>query len=85
MPEVQISDAKSEDWMELAACQDVSPNVFFPDDGAGVRLAQIVCRHCVVREACLEYALENKIDHGVYGGRSERERRRILRQRGRSS
>jgi WhiB family redox-sensing transcriptional regulator len=47
----------------------------------GVEAAKRVCKTCEVRSLCLEYALHNRIDHGVWGGTSERERRRILRRR----
>jgi WhiB family redox-sensing transcriptional regulator len=47
----------------------------------GVLVAQKICADCPVSAACLEYALGNHIDHGVWGGCSERERRRILRRR----
>ena len=69
------------EWMTNAKCREVAPTVFFPSDGLGVQEAQRVCAECVVSEACLEYALANRIDHGVWGGKSERERRRILRRR----
>ena len=69
------------EWMADGRCREVSPTVFFPNDGIGVQVAQRVCAECSVREACLEYALDNRIDHGVWGGTSERERRRILRRR----
>lgn len=69
------------DWMERGKCRDMDPAVFFPNDGMGVQVAQRICAECPVREECLEYALENRVDHGVWGGASERERRRILRQR----
>ena len=52
-----------------------------PNDGMGVLVAQRICAECPVSEACLEYVLEHHIDHGVWGGASERERRRILRRR----
>jgi WhiB family redox-sensing transcriptional regulator len=68
-------------WMLRARCRGASPADFFPSDGLGVESAQLICRHCPVRAECLEYALVNHIEHGVWGGASERERRRILRRR----
>jgi len=69
------------EWMARGLCTNVPPSRFFPSDGAGVELARKVCADCPVREACLEHALEQRIDHGVWGGCSERERRRILKHR----
>jgi WhiB family redox-sensing transcriptional regulator len=69
------------DWMARGDCRRVSPTVFFPSDGAGVDLARQICMGCTVRIDCLEYALAHHIDHGVWGGTSERERRRIARRR----
>jgi len=71
----------STEWMAEGKCRDMAPDVFFPSDGTGVLEAQRICADCPVSEACLEYAIANKIDHGVWGGRSERERRRIARRR----
>ena len=68
-------------WMLHACCRGASPADFFPSDGLGVEAAQRVCAGCTVRIECLEYALLNHIEHGVWGGASERERRRILRRR----
>jgi WhiB family transcriptional regulator, redox-sensing transcriptional regulator len=68
-------------WMDLARCRDVAPQIFFPNDGAGVEVARRFCAECLVRVQCLEYALENHIQHGVWGGASERARRRIARKR----
>ena len=62
-------------------CRDIHPSVFFPSDGVGVDVARQICLDCPAKAPCLEYALRNRIDHGVWGGASERERRRILRQR----
>ena len=64
-------------WMAMARCRDMAPEIFFPSDGPGVKVAKRYCAECLVRRACLEYALENRIHHGVWGGTSERERRRI--------
>ena len=72
---------KDTSWMEEGNCKDLPPNIFFPSDGAGVEVARRICASCPVRMACLDYALENHIDHGVWGGESERERRRIARRR----
>lgn len=69
------------DWMALGNCRDEPPSLFFPSDGVGVEIARKLCATCPVKAPCLEYALRNRIDHGVWGGASERERRRILRQR----
>ena len=71
----------TEEWKEVAACKNENPNTFYPSDGVGVEIARRVCAICVVKEPCLEYALANRLDHGVWGGCSERERRRILKRR----
>ena len=68
-------------WMLRAKCRGVTPTEFFPSDGVGVEFAQRICGNCPVRDECLEYALKFRIEHGVWGGASERERRRILRRR----
>lgn len=69
------------EWMARGRCREIHPSVFFPSDGAGVEAAQRICEGCPVSAPCLEYALANHIDHGVWGGASERERRRIARRR----
>lgn len=56
-------------------------NMFFPDTPEEMRAAKEFCRKCPVREACLEFALETRQDNGVWGGASEKERRRIRKQR----
>ena len=69
------------DWLAQAKCREMDPAIFFPSDGIGVQAAQRICNECPVRVACLEYALAERVDHGVWGGTSERERRRIQRHR----
>ena len=76
-----MSDVEARKWMSDANCKEYNPGVFFPSDGVGVDRAKKICGSCAVQAACLEYALENRIDHGVWGGASERERKRILRRR----
>jgi len=68
-------------WMADGNCRLHPPATFFPSDGVGVDKARKICRDCPVMGRCLEYALEERIDHGVWGGCSERERRRILKSR----
>ncbi|HEV2810651.1 MAG TPA: WhiB family transcriptional regulator [Acidimicrobiales bacterium] len=68
-------------WMVKGNCRDEPPSRFFPSDGVGVEAAQRICEGCAVKSPCLEYALEQRVDHGVWGGASERERRRILKRR----
>ena len=69
------------DWMAKGKCRELDPTLFFPSDGIGVQVAQRICAECPVKAECLEYALDNRVDHGVWGGASERERRRLLRKR----
>jgi WhiB family redox-sensing transcriptional regulator len=69
------------EWMSQGKCKDMNPAFFFPSDGVGVRLAQNVCADCPVKAPCLEYALAYRVDDGVWGGASERQRKRILRRR----
>jgi WhiB family redox-sensing transcriptional regulator len=72
-------------WRQQAACRGLEPEIFFPatDEEAGA--AKAVCAVCSVRESCLEHALHNREKEGIWGGATERERRRILRQRRKSA
>ena len=69
------------EWMNRGKCRDASRDVFFPRDGTGVIVAKKICASCPVVRECLDYALKYHIDHGVWGGCSERERVRMLRLR----
>jgi WhiB family redox-sensing transcriptional regulator len=64
-----------------ANCQGVDPEFFFPERGESTKEAKAVCRACDVQEECLEYSLANKERFGIWGGLSERERRRLRRRR----
>ena len=70
-------------WMELAACKGLNPESFHPlrGDHQTVAYAKAVCAACPVRAECLEHALVNRETRGVWGGLTERGRRRIRRQR----
>jgi WhiB family redox-sensing transcriptional regulator len=68
-------------WMAEGKCAELPPETFFPRDGVGVQIARRICGECSQQVTCLEFALAQRIDHGVWGGTSERERRRILKRR----
>jgi WhiB family redox-sensing transcriptional regulator len=62
-------------WRQQAACRGPDLNLFFPERGESAGPARQVCARCPVRQPCLEYALSNRITHGIWGGMTERERR----------
>lgn len=64
-------------WQERALCAQTDPEAFFPEKGGSTREAKRVCTSCEVRAECLEYALENDERFGIWGGLSERERRKL--------
>jgi WhiB family redox-sensing transcriptional regulator len=72
-------------WRKWAACRGIDPEVFYPDSDEEAEEAKVVCAMCPVREACLEHALAHREREGVWGGATERERRRIVRQRRKSA
>lgn len=77
-------------WLRYAACRDEDSELFFPvgnthDAIVQANEAMAVCYRCPVMELCGEWALSNRIEHGVWGGLTEAERRAILRKRGRGT
>jgi WhiB family redox-sensing transcriptional regulator len=72
-------------WRQRAACRGVEPDIFYPVTDDDAEDAKAICRGCTVREACLDWALSTREKDGVWGGATERERRRIIRQRRRSA
>ena len=67
-------------WQDKALCAQTDPEAFFPEKGGSTREAKRVCAKCEVREPCLEYALDHDERFGIWGGMSERDRRRLRRQ-----
>ena len=65
------------DWQADALCAETDPEAFFPEKGGSTRDAKRICDTCEVRQQCLEYALENDERFGIWGGLSERERRKL--------
>ncbi|WP_084074007.1 WhiB family transcriptional regulator [Demequina sp. NBRC 110052] len=82
-PVVDIFDAVDDDgplgWQERALCAQTDPEAFFPEKGGSTREAKKVCASCDVRSECLDYALEHDERFGIWGGLSERERRKLKR------
>jgi len=72
-------------WRKRADCRGIDPEIFFPVTDEDAEEAKAICAVCPVRQACLEYALANREREGVWGGATERERRRIIRQRRKSA
>jgi WhiB family redox-sensing transcriptional regulator len=64
-------------WQERALCAQTDPEAFFPEKGGSTREAKRVCLSCDVRSECLDYALHNDERFGIWGGLSERERRKL--------
>ena len=64
-------------WQEFALCAQTDPESFFPEKGGSTREAKRTCAACEVRVQCLDYALTNDERFGIYGGLSERERRKM--------
>ncbi|HVE93844.1 MAG TPA: WhiB family transcriptional regulator [Acidimicrobiales bacterium] len=68
-------------WRNRAACKGIDPEIFFPVSEEDAEPAKEICAECPVRESCLEHALAHREREGIWGGFTERERRRIVRQR----
>src|SRR5579863_42053 len=64
-------------WQERSLCSQTDPEAFFPEKGGSTREAKKICVGCEVRSECLEYALAHDERFGIWGGLSERERRRL--------
>ena len=78
----EADEAEELGWQERALCAQTDPEAFFPEKGGSTREAKRVCGGCEVRAECLGYALEHDERFGIWGGLSERERRRLKRQAG---
>ncbi len=72
-------EADAQSWQEQALCAETDPEAFFPEKGGSTREAKKICTGCEVKAQCLEYALSNDERFGIWGGLSERERRRLRR------
>lgn len=75
-----FEEDEEESWQDRALCAQTDPEAFFPEKGGSTREAKKICTGCEVKTECLEYALANDERFGIWGGLSERERRRIKRE-----
>lgn len=72
-----LDEIHAPEWMRRGLCAQTDPESFFPEKGGTTRDAKRVCQSCPVRTDCLDYALEHQERFGIWGGLSERERRRL--------
>lgn len=72
-----LVEEKPRDWRERSLCAQTDPEAFHPEKGGSTREAKKVCLNCEVREECLQWALDNDERYGIWGGMSERERRKL--------
>ena len=80
-PQPAVDDDNPLSWQTDALCAQTDPEAFFPEKGGSTRDAKRICTTCEVKAQCLEYALQNDERFGIWGGLSERERRRLRRTR----
>jgi WhiB family transcriptional regulator, redox-sensing transcriptional regulator len=81
-PEAVEDDDNPLSWQSDALCAQTDPEAFFPEKGGSTRDAKRICTSCEVRAQCLEYALLNDERFGIWGGLSERERRKLRKRAG---
>jgi len=74
-----IDETVDDQWQERGLCAQTDPEAFFPEKGGSTREAKRICMGCEVRDRCLDYALAHDERFGIWGGLSERERRRLKR------
>lgn len=75
------ADGLDMSWQDFANCRGADPDLFFPERGASTRAAKAICRECQVRAECLEFAIVSSEKFGIWGMMSERERRKIRKER----
>jgi len=75
-----VDDENPLAWQSDSLCAQTDPEAFFPEKGGSTRDAKRICTSCEVKAQCLEYALQNDERFGIWGGLSERERRKLRKQ-----
>jgi WhiB family transcriptional regulator, redox-sensing transcriptional regulator len=82
--EASLNLVTDQDWRAQGLCSGTDPDLFFAVGAIEHKQAKRICRGCPVRQDCLAYAMDSPVDHGIWGGLTERERRRWRRQAGSS-
>ena len=78
MNPIEAALAGRPQWMDDGICAQTDPDAFYPEKGGSTREAKRICLGCEVKDECLQYALEHRERFGIWGGLSERERRKLL-------
>jgi WhiB family transcriptional regulator, redox-sensing transcriptional regulator len=76
-PRAAAADERA--WVSKALCKETDPDALFVR-GAAQRKAAVICRHCPVMQECAAEALDNRVEFGIWGGMTERQRRALLKQ-----
>jgi WhiB family redox-sensing transcriptional regulator len=81
LPQFTLSllDLEDRPWAGYASCRDADADLFFPQSEGGAAEALRICSGCPVADECLAWALDSRVGYGIWGGKTERERRRLLR------
>lgn len=79
---MSVAPLVDQDWRAEASCSKTDPELWFAVGALEHKRAKNICRDCPVRRQCLSYAMDAPVDHGIWGGLTERERRRFRRQAG---
>jgi len=80
-PDSFLAFVEKGEWMQQANCRGVDPELFFPERGESTKEAKDICHACSVKRMCLEYGVQRVEKFGIWGGMSERERRRVRKMR----
>ena len=81
LPPIFEESGEIDSWKELADCREADPDIFFPGTKEEEAQAKRICAGCSVADLCLKYALEAREPFGIWGGASEKDRRRMRRAR----
>ncbi|MEB3023458.1 WhiB family transcriptional regulator [Mycolicibacter sp. MYC098] len=72
-----LAEQAADRWQEQSSCKEADPEMFFPEKGGATSAAKRICKSCPVKRECLQHALDHDERFGIWGGLSERERRKL--------